>query len=56
MIVVKVLLSLIIIVGLVALRVKKLRRSIMSFVAAGLFFVVTAFLFGPVEMTARSIV
>ena len=56
MIAVKVLLSLVIIAGFVALEAKKLRMSVMSLAAAGLFFVVTAFLFGLVEVGIGGIV
>lgn len=56
MIAVKVLLSLAIIAGFVALEAKKLRMSVMSLAVAGLFFVVSTFLFGSGEVGIGGIV
>jgi len=50
------LLGLIIVAGLVALEVKKLRTSVMALAAAGLSFVIVSFLFGSVEVGIGGIV
>ena len=52
----EVLLGLIIVAGLVALETKRLRTSVISLAAAGLFFVIASFLFGSVEVGIGGIV
>jgi hypothetical protein len=56
MIGIEVLLGLIIVAGLVALETKKLRTSVISLAAAGLFFVIVSFLFGSLEVGIGGIV
>jgi cation transport ATPase len=56
LIAIEVLLGLMIVGGLVALEVKKLRTSVMALAAIGLFFVVACFLFGSIEVGIGGIV
>jgi hypothetical protein len=53
---IEILLGLIIVAGLVALEVKRLRTSVMSLAAAGLLFVIASFLFGSIEVGIGGIV
>jgi len=53
---IEVLLGLVIVSGFVALEIKRLRASVMSLAAAGLFFVIVSFLFGSVEVGIGGIV
>ena len=53
---IEVLLGLVIVAGLVALEVKRLRTSVIALAAAGLFFVITSFLFGSIEVGVGGIV
>jgi hypothetical protein len=53
---IEVLLGLVIVAGLVALEVKRLRTSVMALAAAGLSFVIVSFLFGSVEVGIGGIV
>ena len=53
---IEILLGLVIIAGLVALEVKKLRISVISLAGAGLFFIIASFLFGSIEVSIGGIV
>ena len=56
MIGIEIFIGLIIVAGLVALETKKLRTSVISLAAAGLFFVIVSFLFGSLEVGIGGIV
>ena len=53
---IEILLGLVIIAGLVALEVKKLRISVISLAVAGLFFIIASLLFGSIEVGIGGIV